>query len=151
MQIKVFTIPIPDDGSAQNELNRFLASHKVLKTESNFYAADNGAAWCFCVSFLPSTLNNSLPVNDNKKIDYKNLLSETAFATFSDLRIIRKQLASQDAVPAYAVFTDAELAEISKLPEINEKSILGIKGIAEKRMEKYGHQLIALYNTEKSA
>ena len=30
MQFKIFTIPAADDGSAIEEMNRFLRSHKVL-------------------------------------------------------------------------------------------------------------------------
>lgn len=82
MQIKLFTIPISDDGSAQAELNRFLQSHKVLKTESHFYAVPNGAAWCFCVNYLPVT-SSFTPSSENKKIDYKTVLSETEFTKFS--------------------------------------------------------------------
>jgi superfamily II DNA helicase RecQ len=148
MQIAIFTIPLSDNGSAQKELNHFLASNKVLKTESNFYAAESGAAWCFCVSYLPSVHKSFNESTDIKKVDYKNILSESAFTKFSTLRSIRKQLATQDAVPAYAVFTDAELAEISKLEIINDASILKISGIAAKRMEKYGNQLLALFNIE---
>lgn len=140
MQVKLFTIPISDDGSAQTELNRFLQSHKVLKTESHFYAVPNGAAWCFCVNYLPATANYSKG-SERKKIDYKTVLSEIEFSKFSKLRDIRKALATEDAVPAYAVFTDAELAEISKLKTMDAKTVISIKGIAEKRMEKYGKKL----------
>ena len=140
MQIKLFTIPISDNGSAQTELNRFLQSHKVLKTESHFYAVPNGAAWCFCVNYLPSAANFSAGL-PRKKVDYKTVLSEIEFGKFSKLREIRKALATEDAVPAYAVFTDAELAEISKLKTIDTKTVTSIKGIAEKRMLKYGNKL----------
>jgi ATP-dependent DNA helicase RecQ len=60
---------------------------------------------------------------------------------FSKLRIYRKQLAENDTVPAYAVFTDAELAEIAKLESITHKNLLTINGIDEKRVEKYGKQI----------
>jgi len=62
-----------------------------------------------------------------------------------NLRVIRKELAIQDAVPAYAVFTDAELAELCKLTEITSQTVKNIKGIADKRMEKYGIALTELY------
>lgn len=146
MHIKLFTIPISDDGSAQAELNRFLQSHKVLKTESHFYAVPNGAAWCFCVNYLPATSSFSIGSSGNKKIDYKTFLSETEFTKFSKLREIRKTLATTDAVPAYAVFTDAELAEISKLETIDPKTVASIKGISYKRMEKYGKNLTESFN-----
>jgi hypothetical protein len=33
MQFKIFTIPVADDGSATEEMNRFLRGHKVLEVE----------------------------------------------------------------------------------------------------------------------
>jgi superfamily II DNA helicase RecQ len=143
MQIKFFTVPISDNGSAQIELNKFLSANKVLEIEQFFYQNEKGAVWCFCVRYLTSTTNFLKQLSE--KIDYKEVLNEKQFAVFSKLRQIRKSMAMQDAVPAYAVFTDVELADISKLDSISENSVLQIKGIAEKRMNKYGKHLIKSY------
>ena len=53
-----------------------------------------------------------------EKVDYKLVLSEADFSLFSRLREIRKQIAIADAVPAYAVFTDEELAGIPFLVQV---------------------------------
>lgn len=143
MQIRLFTIPISDNGVIQTELNKFLSANKVLEIGQQFYHSETGAAWCFCVKYLSATV--SVGQSATSKTDYKNVLGETEFIIFSKLREIRKQLAAQDAVPAFAVFTDAELAEISKLSEISEKELIKLKGIAEKRMKKYGNVLVARY------
>jgi superfamily II DNA helicase RecQ len=148
MQIKVFTIPISDNGSAQIELNHFLSGNKILEIEQFFYQNDKGAVWCFCVRFLNTSTNIFSPMQ-TKKIDYKEVLNENQFVVFSKLREIRKSIAAKDAVPAYAVFTDVELAEISKLDTISENNVLQIKGIAEKRMTKYGKHLIENYLNHK--
>jgi len=145
MQIQLFSIPISDNGAAQQELNRFLAAHKILKIEQNFYSTNSGALWCFCVSYIVNATALFSGQNNAKKIDYKELLNDNQFEIFSKLRVIRKELAIQDAVPAYAVFTDAELAELCKLGEITPQTVKNIKGIAEKRMEKYGIALTELY------
>ena len=49
------------------------------------------------------------------------VLDGRTFEVFSKLRVFRKQIAERDAVPAYAVYTDAELAEIAKLERITSK------------------------------
>jgi superfamily II DNA helicase RecQ len=64
---------------------------------------------------------------------------------FSDLRELRKQIAANDAVPAYAVFTDEELAGIARLPELEAGKLISIKGIGDKKVQKYGKQLIDMY------
>lgn len=144
MQIKIFTIPLSDDGSAQAELNRFMQSHKVLEVKQQFFQNENGAAWCFCVNYLLS--GGAIHPLQTAKKDYKELLSDKQFEVFSKLRSIRKDLAAADAVPAYAVFTDAELAEMAKLEELTGQNVKKISGIAEKRMEKYGKTMVEHYH-----
>lgn len=148
MYIKIFTIPITDSGQAQEELNGFLSSNKILEIGQQFYQNDKGAVWCFCIRYLQS--KNASKTNFKQKIDYKEILNEHEFSVFSELRIIRKALAEKDAVPAYAVFTDAELAEMSKIETLTTQAVKGIKGIAEKRMEKYGNEIISIYLNNQS-
>lgn len=144
MQIKVFTISCSEMNEANEELNRFLRANKVVNIEKQFYILNNGAYWSFCVSYLPSQSSSSQEKKDNK-VDYKSILDERSFAKFTQLRSFRKVLSEQDAVPAYAVFTDVELSLISQLEEISEKNIFKIHGIGEKRLEKYGKKICEMY------
>jgi superfamily II DNA helicase RecQ len=48
------------------------------------------------------------------------VLDDATFKRFSALREIRKRVGQEDGVPAYAVFTDAELAEIDRIAEEKE-------------------------------
>ena len=145
MQIKVFTIPISDTGEMQTEMNRFLAANRILKIEQYFYQNEKGGYWSFCVRYLSANLTNLQLLSSKKKIDYKEVLSESEFAIFSKLREGRKIIAANDAVPAYAVFTDEELASIACLPSIEENKLIAIKGIGDKKIEKYGKPLLDLY------
>ena len=148
MQIKLFNIPITDNGIALSELNHFLASHKVLEVEQHFYQNEKACSWNFCVRYI-----NGLPNSDSSfnkaKTDYKAILNEHEFSVFSTLREYRKTIASNDAVPAYAVFTDEELANIARLPSIGANELITIKGIGEKKVEKYGKLLVEMYCSKK--
>ncbi len=146
MQIKLFTIPITDSGAFLEEMNRFLRANKVLEVENQFVSNERGASWCFCVKYLSSV--PAFQKNENIKKDFKNELSEDVFKVFSNLREVRKQIATEDAVPAYAVCTDQELAEIASLPEINEKTLKSIKGFGDKKFEKYGQHFIQWYQNK---
>ena len=53
--------------------------------------------------------------NSRPKIDYKNVLDEDSFARFSIIREIRLDIARTNDVPAYAVFSDREMAELAKV------------------------------------
>lgn len=141
MQVQLFSISIDNNGSALDDLNRFLRSHRVLHVDRQFVARANEASWNFCVTYLPHA-GHAGQVTTLTKVDYKSELSEDEFKRFSMLRTIRKELAISDAVPAYAVFTDAELALMSRSVRLSENDLLQIPGIARKRLEKYGRELI---------
>ena len=100
----------------QAEMNKFLAANRVLEIEQRFYQNEKGAFWCFCVRYLYSNTGGFQQQLPKQKVDYKELLNENEFAVFSKLRECRKIIAANDAVPAYAVFTDEELAGIARLP-----------------------------------
>jgi superfamily II DNA helicase RecQ len=135
MQIRLFTIPIGDNGTALNEMNGFLRAHKILEVENQLISNENGAYWCFCVRYIENIINS---IGESKsKVDYKEQLDEDTFKRFSKLREIRKKVATDDGVPAFAIFTDEELSGLAKLERINEKTMLSIKGIGDKKVEKY--------------
>ncbi len=146
MQIRIYNIPVGDGGEMQAEMNGFLASNKILEVAQHFYQNEHGAYWCFCVRYLLSHSSNFTNQSTRQKVDYKALLNEQEFANFSILRDCRKIIAAEDAVPAYAVFTDEELAGIAKMPVIEVSKMISIKGIGDKKVEKYGKQLIELFN-----
>lgn len=144
MQVRIFTIPVSDAGNALQELNAFLAGHRVLEMEQQFYSGEHGACWNFCVRYLNSS--NNAGGSAKVKIDYRQVLGEEEFIRFAKLREIRKEIAQQEAIPAYAVFTDEELAGIAQLTEITVGSIQTVKGIGEKKAEKYGRLLIGAFS-----
>ena len=150
MQFKIFTIPVTDDGTAIEEMNRFLRSHKVLESEQQLVSTKSGAHWHFCIKYLANAQPDK-PQPDNKpqntsKIDYREVLDEKTFAIFSILREIRKKIAEEDGMPVYAVFTNEELASIAALDDILPETIKKIKGIGNKKTERFGKRLVEQYN-----
>ena len=150
MQFRIFNIPIPGSDAETEEMNRFLRGNRIIAVEKQLVSAGSAHYWSFCVQFIhsASSQQNIAQGERKEKIDYKNVLDAPTFEVFSKLREYRKQIAENDAVPAYAVYTDAELAEIAKLREINPKNLLTINGIGEKRVEKYGKVLCTMIEKE---
>ncbi|MEM6261913.1 MAG: HRDC domain-containing protein [Bacteroidota bacterium] len=140
MQIKLFTIPVLGGEALSAELNAFLRSHKVLKVNQELISVGQQGFWCFCVTYMEGKQAGSSSKN---RVDYKEVLDEASFARFVKLRELRKQIAKEDAVPAFAVFTDQELAELAKLEEITLKQMKLVKGIGSKKIEKYGAHFIS--------
>ncbi len=147
MQIKVISVPALDGEIWNDDLNKFLRGHKVLKVEQQLLSISNGAYWTFCIHYIDGQNSN----NERKeRTDYKEILSAEAFGRFAKLRSIRKAIADEDQIPAFAVFTDAELADMAQLDEITENSMRQIKGIGDKKIEKYASRILKVLQDEKS-
>jgi superfamily II DNA helicase RecQ len=138
MQVQIFSISAIGNREELQKMNAFLRGHKIIDIEKQFVNNASESFWSFCIRYINSDNQlSSNPQTQKAKVDYKEVLDEKTFAVFSRLREIRKEIAKEDAVPAYAVFTDNELSEIAKLPVISESTIQSIKGIGQKKTEKY--------------
>ncbi|MDE5611389.1 MAG: HRDC domain-containing protein [Odoribacter sp.] len=148
MQYEIFTVPVVESGEMMERMNRFLRGHKVVQVDKELVVLGDCAYWSFCVNYLEVVSSVALAGERREKVDYKNVLSEEHFKVFSQLRMYRKRIAEQDAVPAYAVFTDAELAMLSQLEDLTAQAMLNVSGIGKKRVEKYGALLIEMSQQE---
>lgn len=139
MQIRTFTISVHDDGSQCEALNRFMRGHQVLQVHREFVGGGtSSASWCFCVEyeevFQGSGRSSRVP---RRKVDYKEVLSEEAFAVFSRLRSARKKMAEKDDVPAYVIFTDEQLAGMTELDELSPQAMKKVKGVGAGKVENF--------------
>lgn len=147
MQVKIFDVISLCSEEELEQVNKFLRGHKVLEVDRQFYVSSDGVGhWSFMVLYLQNSLMQTMVGERREKVDYKAVLGTEEFERFTRLRAIRKQLASDDAVPAYAVFSDAELAQIAQLPSVEVSAMAKITGIGERRIEKYGRLLCELFN-----
>lgn len=138
MQIKIYTIPILGGELLNDELNTFLRAKKVLQVENQLVVSAQTSFWCFCIKYV----DDRTIEKDRVKVDYRQVLDEASFKRFSRMREIRKQIAQAEAIPAYAVFTDEELAELAKIEELSLTKMRSVQGIGEKKLGKYGQHFL---------
>ena len=143
MQIRIFSIPIPGGEALSKEMNTFLRSKKVLQVESQLVNNEQGAFWCFCIKYMENTTGEP-----KKKVDYKQTLDEASFQRFSSMREIRKKIAREEEIPAFAVFSDQELASLAELKELTASSMKNVKGIGSRKIEKYGKHFFTKKSTK---
>jgi ATP-dependent DNA helicase RecQ len=68
-------------------------------------------------------------------------VSETLFAKLKELRL---EIAREDKVPAFVVFSDATLVDMCvKCPQ-TEREMLSVSGVGEVKMERYGRRFLQL-------
>ncbi|MEI7788617.1 MAG: DNA helicase RecQ [Chlorobiaceae bacterium] len=63
---------------------------------------------------------------------------------FELLRILRKQIALEQGIPPYVVFSDRSLHDMASIFPRNDESLLTVSGVGEVRLERYGRQFLRL-------
>lgn len=71
----------------------------------------------------------SLPVNDE---------------LFEQLRALRRELAEKQGVPPFVIFSDQTLHDMCAMMPVTLDNMLRVKGIGQNKLEKYGHQFLAI-------
>ena len=142
MKYQFFSIRANDPQSGQNELNKFCAGKKIIAVEKHFITDGENSFWAVCLTYQETDGMRSS--TGNVKVDYKEILNEKDFAVFARLRELRKTLAEKDGVPAYAIFTNEQLAAAVTGKVSSHKALTGIKGIGKARIEKYGKAFLEI-------
>lgn len=148
MNYQFFTIPVFTPGEGQAALNKFCNQHRVVTVEKQFVGHGTDSAWTLCVSYmdgageLPQT---PLSPSGNKRdsIDYKEVLNAHDFAIYAGLRALRKTLAQQENIPAYALFNNEQLAAMVTGETTTLTALSEIDGVGKARLEKYGEVFIS--------
>jgi superfamily II DNA helicase RecQ len=148
MKLQFFTIPAKWPEDAQQALNTFCAQHRVMSMEKHFVALGSESYWSICVTFVGINTPVVMGVaNRRDKIDYREVLGEQDFAVYAQLRNLRKTLSEQEGVPAYALFTNEQLAEMVTRRIRSVSELARIEGVGKARLEKYGSTFVNLLNT----
>jgi superfamily II DNA helicase RecQ len=155
MQLRFFTIPLLGGEVAAEELNRFLASHRILAVDRHL-AQDSGVSiWAVCVSYEPageSRAGDSRSASGRRgKVDYREVLSEADFTVYARLRTLRKEIADSEGVPVYSLFTNEQLAEMITRRVSSATALREISGIGEARVQKYGEAFLSALVEARSA
>lgn len=148
MALKFFHIGTRDAEAMEAELNSFLSRHRIVTIERRFVDCGLDSFWALCVDYLhgePSAgASHGAPGRADRKVDYKEVLNPEQFEIFAKLRDLRKQLAEQEAVPVYAVFTNEQLAEMVRQNVKDLSGLRKIQGIGEAKVEKFAAPFLAL-------
>lgn len=64
---------------------------------------------------------------------------------FEQLRLIRRELASQAGVPPYIVFNDSTLRELAEMQPTTEAGMLRIKGVGEAKLKQFGMPFLEFF------
>ena len=144
MPFEFIQIPANGQGSAKEELNKLLRGGRIASVRKEFVGNGEDSFWAFCIEFLDGPVGAEKSRSSGPKVDYKEVLSVADFAVFAKLRDLRKAISEKEAIPAYAIFTNEQLAAMVT-GRVDGLSALGeINGVGTARIEKYGAAFVAM-------
>jgi superfamily II DNA helicase RecQ len=146
MKFNFFSIPANNPEDAQRELNAFLNGHKIVTVEKNFVQDGMQSYWAICVSYLDHEKRTTVP--GKNKVDYREVLDDKDFAVFVKLRTLRKTLADREGIPAYALFTNEQLACMVQGKVTTVSGLSEIDGVGKGRLDKYGKSFLGILKDE---
>nr|WP_276169173.1 DNA helicase RecQ [Zobellia alginiliquefaciens] len=83
-----------------------------------------------------------LEKKEKTKVKKTSKAKAASSGLFEKLRVLRQQIAAEQNVPAYVVFSDASLKDMeAKLPK-NETEFMEVSGVGQAKLEKYAEAFI---------
>lgn len=138
MQFAFFTINSITPEQDQQMLNAFCAQHRIVSVEKQFIERGLDSFWSLCITYLVREAPQETKSFKRDRIDYREVLNAEDFAVYAELRTLRKTLSQQEGVPAYALFTNEQLAAMVTRRVETLTTMHEIDGIGTARLEKYG-------------
>ncbi len=153
MLYRFFHILALDPEQQTAVLNRFLQKHPIHSIERRFVEDGSNSFWSICIGVMGTVdEGDSATKRDQKqrnKVDYYAELGPELFAIYDRLRQKRNEIAKGEGVPAYAIFTNEQLAAMARMEQRTISALAAIDGIGEKRLKRYGEIFLSLLEQDR--
>jgi superfamily II DNA helicase RecQ len=146
MQLAFFSIPARGDSGLQEDLNRFLRSHRVLTVHREFVPLGENSFWALAVEYMlgAAPAESTSGRSTKPRVDYKEVLSTEDFALFAKLRDWRKTKAGEEGIPVYAVLTNDQLAAVATKRPKSTAQLREVDGLGEAKSTKYSEDVLKI-------
>lgn len=146
MNIRVFNIRLSKEFCIvdQNRMNEFLDAVEVKLTSTNFVTTGTTDYWSAVIFYEPKKQQEEQKVSKDQ-VSFIDL-SEHEKEIFSALKQWRNDFASNLGWSAFRVCHNSHLMEIAKSKPENIDALIQLKGFGEKRVEKYGEEIMSILN-----
>ena len=91
---------------------------------------------------VPKKEEKQVPKARKKKAGAASSLAEKDLELFEELRKLRMEIAKDEKIPPYMVFSDKTLAGMSAERPRTLDEMLDISGVGEFKLEKYGERFL---------
>jgi ATP-dependent DNA helicase RecQ len=144
-QLKTFGIGVSASKDAWSSVIRDLIAQDYLAKAEGLYPV---------LKLTPKSeavlkgLEKVMITKSKEKIEVQEQKVEYETELFQELKVVRRQLADAENVPAYIVLSDATLIELATYLPHNKEELVKISGFGQIKIEKYGKnfwEIVAAY------
>lgn len=149
MKAKVFHIRLTNEYLQvdQDNLNLFLESVSVVKTEMELIATETTKFWSILVFYNDQKINRQDAGLDKLFVTSESELTEDEKRIYEALRQWRQSRASQLGMPSYVIAHNTELMTIAKIKPQSLEELSRVKGFGGRKAIKYGEDIVALLDS----
>lgn len=140
--ICIFSTSMWRERRAGGALNTFVRTRQVVRITRQWCEAGRESAWAFCIEYADGATPAAGGSGAAGRVDYREVLPPEQFVVFARLRTARKVMADREGQAVFAVFTNAQLAEMVRRRCVTIEELKGIPGIGEARAAKYGAEML---------
>lgn len=142
--MKIFTLMADTAGRFdESELEAFCESNEILSVVEHFFEYAGTVRWALLLSYMDgkdsrqrSGFRRTGPTTPNLPPEQRSL--------YEVLRTWRAARAQDERIPAFQVFSNAELAEICRRQPTGLTQLAEIRGIGEAKKKRYGEDVVAM-------
>ena len=152
MKIQFFSVNALEPAEDQALIDDFCARHRIVNIDKTLLQDGQFPYWTVSITYLEpsaSLKRSPHPVNKRAQIDYQLFFDKPEdFAIYAKLRTLRKEISDAEKVPAFALFTNAQLAAMVTEKVSTKKQLATLEGIGEAKLAKYGKAFLTVLKAE---
>lgn len=144
MAFEIFCIELPNGRDMLEQLNQFIASHQVVTKQQQLVTRDGIPYMMFCLEYISGKDGAVVATSpgQNDRADVWNTLTADEKDMYAKLRDLRNQIAQDEHVKPFVVFTNEQLGEMEKRRVTTAAALKDIKDVGKSRMDKYAGRVL---------
>lgn len=144
MAFEIFCVELPNGGDSLERVNKFMATHVIVSKQQHLMTRDGIPYMMFCLEYIQGGGGASSTPTSEARADVWNSLTSSEREHFIKLKDLRNQLAEQEHVKPFVIFTNDQLGEMVKGHVTTLEGMKGIHDMGKSRLEKYAPRLLPL-------
>jgi ATP-dependent DNA helicase RecQ len=129
-----------------SQMDKYVHSNGCLRKYILNYFGDKTDFVCNnCSGCVPIEITETVQETTRTRVKTEKKIAYNIDKTlFEKLKALRKQIADEQKVPAFVVFSDAALVDMCKKLPTNRAEFLGIVGVGEVKADRYGEEFLKI-------